>query len=38
VPMQRAGSAQEVAQSILWLLGPQSSYCTGAILDVAGGR
>ena len=38
VPMQRAGSAQEVAQAILWLLGPQSSYCTGAILDVAGGR
>jgi len=38
VPMQRAGSALEVAQSILWLLGPQSSYCTGAILDVAGGR
>ena len=38
VPMQRPGSAQEVAQAILWLLGPQSSYCTGAILDVAGGR
>jgi len=38
VPMQRPGSAPEVAQAILWLLGPQSSYCTGAILDVAGGR
>jgi NAD(P)-dependent dehydrogenase (short-subunit alcohol dehydrogenase family) len=38
VPLQRAGSAHEVAQSILWLLGPQASYCTGAILDVAGGR
>jgi len=38
VPMQRPGSAQEVAQAILWLLGLQSSYCTGAILDVAGGR
>ena len=38
VPMQRPGSAQEVALAILWLLGPQSSYCTGAILEVAGGR
>lgn len=38
VPMQRAGSAQEVAQSIVWLLSEQSSYTTGAILDVAGGR
>jgi len=38
VPMQRAGTAQEVAQAILWLLGPPSSYTTGALLDVAGGR
>ena len=38
VPMQRAGRADEVATSILWLLGPQSSYTTGALLDVAGGR
>jgi len=38
VPMQRAGTAQEVAEAILWLLGPQSSYTTGALLDVAGGR
>jgi NAD(P)-dependent dehydrogenase (short-subunit alcohol dehydrogenase family) len=38
VPMQRAGSAQEIAQAILWLLGPQSSYTTGTLLDVAGGR
>ena len=38
VPMQRAGSAEEVAESIVWLLGESSSYTTGALLDVAGGR
>lgn len=38
VPMQRAGSADEVAQSIVWLLGEASSYTTGALLDIAGGR
>jgi NAD(P)-dependent dehydrogenase (short-subunit alcohol dehydrogenase family) len=38
VPMQRAGTAEEVAQAIVWLLGPQSSYTTGTLLDVAGGR
>jgi len=38
VPMQRAGSAEEVAESIVWLLGDASSYTTGALLDVAGGR
>jgi NAD(P)-dependent dehydrogenase (short-subunit alcohol dehydrogenase family) len=37
-PMPRAGRADEVATSILWLLGPQASYTTGALLDVAGGR
>jgi NAD(P)-dependent dehydrogenase (short-subunit alcohol dehydrogenase family) len=38
VPMQRAGSALEVAQAIVWLLSDQSSYTTGAVLDVTGGR
>lgn len=38
VPMQRAGSADEVAQSIVWLLGSGSSYTTGALLDISGGR
>ncbi|MEO8023922.1 SDR family oxidoreductase [Polaromonas sp.] len=38
VPMQRAGTAGEVAQAIVWLLSEDSSYTTGAFLDVAGGR
>ncbi len=38
VPMQRAGSAMEVAQAICWLLSDAASYTTGAILDVSGGR
>ena len=38
VPMQRAGSALEVAQAIVWLLSEESSYTTGSLLDVAGGR
>ena len=38
VPMQRAGSADEVAQAIVWLLSDASSYTTGAIIDVSGGR
>ncbi|MEO5696280.1 MAG: SDR family oxidoreductase [Burkholderiaceae bacterium] len=38
VPMQRAGSADEVAEAIVWLLSDASSYTTGAIIDVTGGR
>ncbi len=38
VPMQRAGSADEVAQAILWLMSDASSYTTGSVLDVTGGR
>ena len=38
VPMQRAGSAEEVAQAIVWLLSQEASYVTGSLLDVAGGR
>jgi NAD(P)-dependent dehydrogenase (short-subunit alcohol dehydrogenase family) len=38
VPMQRAGSAEEVAEAILWLMSEAASYTTGAIIDVTGGR
>ena len=38
VPMQRAGSADEVAQAIVWLLSADSSYTTGSVVDVTGGR
>lgn len=37
-PLGRAGTASEVAEAIVWLLGDAASYCTGSILDVAGGR
>lgn len=38
VPMQRAGSAEECAEAILWLMSEGSSYTTGSIVDVTGGR
>ncbi|MFV9504944.1 MAG: SDR family oxidoreductase [Oscillochloridaceae bacterium umkhey_bin13] len=38
VPIGRAGSAEETAEAILWLLSPAASYVTGSILEVGGGR
>jgi NAD(P)-dependent dehydrogenase (short-subunit alcohol dehydrogenase family) len=38
LPMKRAGTADEVAQAVAWLLSDAASYTTGALLDVAGGR
>ena len=38
VPMGRPGSAPEVAETIVWLMGASASYVTAAIVDVAGGR
>ena len=37
-PMQRAGTADEVAAAIVWLLSDQASYATGTTIDVTGGR
>lgn len=37
-PLGRAGTAEEVAEAIIWLLDDKSSYVTGALLDVTGGR
>ncbi|MGV1046453.1 SDR family oxidoreductase [Limnohabitans sp.] len=38
VPMQRGGTAEEVAQSIVWLLSDAASYTTMSLIDVSGGR
>jgi len=38
VPMQRTGSAEEVAAAIVWLLSAESSYTTGSVVEVTGGR
>ncbi|WP_299403981.1 SDR family oxidoreductase [uncultured Roseobacter sp.] len=38
VPMKRKGSAEEVAQAVVWLLSDDASYVTGSTLDVTGGR
>ncbi len=38
VPMKRTGSADEIADGVLFLLSEQASYVTGALLDVTGGR
>ncbi|MDZ5443692.1 SDR family oxidoreductase [Micromonospora sp. 4G57] len=37
IPLGRAGEPDEVAAAITWLLGPDASYTTGAVLRVAGG-
>ena len=38
LPMGREGSAEEVADAILWLLSDKASYVTGTTIDVSGGR
>lgn len=38
IPMQRPGTAQEIAHAIVWLLSAEAGYATGSILDVTGGR
>jgi len=38
VPMQRGGTAEEVAQAIVWLMSDASPYTTMTLLDVSGGR
>lgn len=38
LPMQRGGTAQEVAEAIAWLLSDSASYVTGSFIELAGGR
>jgi NAD(P)-dependent dehydrogenase (short-subunit alcohol dehydrogenase family) len=38
IPMARGGTAEEVAELVLWLASDAASYVTGALMDVSGGR
>lgn len=38
IPMARAGTPEEVAEAVVWLMSRAASYVTGAILPVGGGR
>ncbi len=38
VPMQRGGTAEEVARTIVWLLSEEASYTTMSLVEVSGGR
>jgi len=38
VPMGRGGTAEEVAEAIVWLMSDAASYTTLSLLDVSGGR
>jgi NAD(P)-dependent dehydrogenase (short-subunit alcohol dehydrogenase family) len=38
IPLGRAGTPEEIAEAVVWLLSPGAAYVTGAILSVSGGR
>lgn len=38
VPMKRVGTANEIANAVVWLMSDEASYVTGTIFDVSGGR
>jgi len=38
IPMGRAGTTEEVAAAVLWLMSASASYVTGAVVPVGGGR
>ncbi|HYE55208.1 MAG TPA: SDR family oxidoreductase [Chitinophagaceae bacterium] len=38
IPLKRGGTAEEVAEAIMWLVSDRSSYSTGTFIDVTGGR
>ncbi len=38
IPLQRAGTAEEIAEMIVFLLSDKASYMTGALVDIGGGR
>ena len=38
VPLGRSGTADEVAESVLWLLSDKASYVTATLYNISGGR
>lgn len=38
IPMKRVGTAEEIANAVVWLMSDDASYVTGTIFDVSGGR
>jgi len=38
IPLGRAGTPEEVAEAVVWLLSEKASYVSGAFLNVGGGR
>jgi NAD(P)-dependent dehydrogenase (short-subunit alcohol dehydrogenase family) len=38
VPIGRAGTPDEIAETVLWLASDAASYIHGAVIDVSGGR
>jgi NAD(P)-dependent dehydrogenase (short-subunit alcohol dehydrogenase family) len=38
IPMGRGGTAEEIANTVLWLLSDEASYATGALVNISGGR
>lgn len=37
IPIGRAGRPEEIAEGVVWLLGPEASFVTGAVLPISGG-
>jgi NAD(P)-dependent dehydrogenase (short-subunit alcohol dehydrogenase family) len=38
VPLGRAGTPEEVAECVVWLMSDRASYVTGTVMNVSGGR
>ena len=38
VPLGRGGTAEDVAEAVLWLMSDAAGYVTGITIDIAGGR